>query len=110
MTEYIQVVTTVDSEEEVQGLARALVEKHLAACVQVLGPVKSTYWWEAKIETGQEWQCIAKTRNDLYPQVEQTINQIHSYEVPEILAMPILAGAPGYLDWLDRELKARESA
>ena len=70
---------------------------------QVTGPITSTYRWQGKIETAEEWQCWAKSRRDLYPQIEQAIRRLHPYQVPEILAMPILAGSADYLAWLEAE-------
>lgn len=70
MTEYIEVHTTIDSREAAQKIADALVSQRLAACVQVSGPITSTYWWEGKMEQAQEWVCSAKTRRDLYPRLE----------------------------------------
>lgn len=106
MTPYIQVVTTVASQEEARRMAEHLVQQRLAACVQVSGPVESTYWWQGKIETAAEWLCTIKSRADLYPQLEEAIRQVHSYQTAEILSGPILAGNPAYLDWLDRELRS----
>jgi len=103
MTDYIQVVTTIARREEAEAIARALVEERLAACVQVLGPITSTYRWKGAVETSEEWQCWAKTRRDLYEKIEQAIGRLHSYEVPEIIAVPILAGSEGYLAWLEEE-------
>jgi periplasmic divalent cation tolerance protein len=105
MAEYIQVVTTTTRKADAQAIARALVEQRLAACVQVLGPVTSTYWWEGKVETNHEWQCWIKSRRDLYEQIEQAIRQLHSYAVPEIFAVPIVAGSESFLAWIDDELK-----
>ena len=80
-------------------------EDRLAACVQVLGPINSTYRWQGKIETAQEWQCVAKTRAELFARVEEAIVRLHPYEVPEILAVPIEAASEDYLDWLDSEVR-----
>jgi len=101
----IQVMTTIDSREEAQNIARALVQGRLAGCVQIIGPITSVYWWREQIETDEEWLCIAKSRQELYPQLEKTIRQIHPYDVPEILAMPVVAGNPDYLAWLTNELQ-----
>ena len=90
MPDYIQVVTTTEKQEDAQRIGRALVEGRLAACVQLVGPITSTYRWQGKIETAQEWQCWAKSRRELYDQIEQAIRRIHPYEVPEILAIPDL--------------------
>jgi periplasmic divalent cation tolerance protein len=108
MSDYIQVVTTTERREDAERIARALVEERLAACVQVTGPITSTYRWQGKIETAQEWQCWAKSRGDLYARIEQTIRRLHPYEVPEILAMPIAAGSADYLAWLDAETRKGE--
>ncbi len=104
MSDYIQIVTTAGTRDDAQRIARALVEGRLAACVQVVGPVTSTYRWKGQIETGEEWQCWAKTRQSLYERVEQAIRRLHPYEVPEILALPVLAGNAAYLSWLDEEV------
>jgi periplasmic divalent cation tolerance protein len=105
MNDYIQVVTTTEHREDAERIARTLVEERLAACVQVSGPITSVYRWKGQIETAQEWQCRAKSRRDLYEAIEQAIRRIHPYEVPEIVAMPILAGSAEYLAWLDGEVK-----
>ena len=104
MAEHIQVVTTTQRKQDAETIARELVQQRLAACVQVLGPITSTYRWEGKIETAQEWQCWAKSRRELYEQIERAIRQIHPYEVPEILAVEIVAGSQGYLAWVDEEV------
>ena len=104
MTDYIQIYTTTEKREEAKDIARNVVEKRLAACAQVLGPIASTYWWKGMIEEAEEWMCIMKSRRDLYEKLEATIRSIHPYEEPEILAVPIEAGSQGYLNWLDREL------
>jgi periplasmic divalent cation tolerance protein len=100
MAEFIQVLTTVERREEAERIARSLVEKRLAACVQIVGPIASTYRWKGEVETAEEWQCLVKTRRDLYPQVERGIRLLHSYAVPEIIATPIIAGSADYLAWL----------
>jgi periplasmic divalent cation tolerance protein len=105
MAEHVQVVTTTSSREEAQRIARVLVEERLAACVQVLGPISSTYRWQGAIETSHEWLCVAKSRRELYEEIEKAIRGAHSYQVPEILAVPILAGSVDYLAWLDQEVK-----
>jgi len=102
-TKYYQVVTTCSSEAEARRVARALVELRLAACAQVGGPVNSAYWWQGKIEEGKEWVCTLKCRARDYPKLEAAIKRMHSYSVPEILAMPVESGAPQYLRWLEAE-------
>lgn len=104
MSDPIQVFTTAGSREEADRIAQTLVEQRLAACVQVTGPITSTYRWQGAIETGQEWLCLAKSRADLFPRLEAAIRRVHSYQVPEILAVPVVAGSRDYLAWLDGEL------
>jgi periplasmic divalent cation tolerance protein len=103
MPEFVQVLTTTDARELAETIGRALVERRLAACVQIAGPVKSTYRWRDKIETAEEWQCWIKTTLDRFAAVEQAIREIHSYTVPEIIATPIVAGSADYLKWLGQE-------
>jgi len=100
---YIQVSTTVAKAADARAIARALVTRRLAACVQVSGPITSTYWWRGNIETAREWLCVAKTRRSLYAKVEAAIKELHPYEVPEIVATPITAASAEYLAWLDAE-------
>lgn len=105
MSEHVQVLTTAGSEEEAARIAKALVDEHLAACVQVVGPILSTYRWQGEVEEAREWQCLAKTIRALYPQVEATIRRLHSYDEPEIVATEIVAGSPGYLAWIEENVK-----
>ncbi|TET53521.1 MAG: divalent-cation tolerance protein CutA [Anaerolineales bacterium] len=104
MTEYVQVLTTVGSEEEARTIARTVVEARLAACAQVAGPIASTFWWQGSIESAQEWLCICKSSRTLYERLEAAIKALHPYEVPEILAVPVIAGSADYLAWLASEL------
>ena len=104
MTETVQVVTTIETKSDAQAIARAVVEKRLAACVQIIGPITSTYWWDGEIEAAEEWLCLIKSRADLFEQLEAAIKEVHPYDVPEILAVPVVAGSEDYLGWLDREL------
>ena len=107
MTRYIQVMTTAGNQEDAQEIAEAIVSKRLAACVQVIGPITSTYWWRAKIQTEEEWLCVMKSREDLYDRLQESVRQIHPYEVPEILATPVTLGSRSYLAWLTKELKEK---
>ena len=108
MTEFIEVHTTIDSKEAAQKMAGAIVSKRLAACVQVSGPITSTYWWQGKIEQAEEWVCTAKTQRELYSGLEQAIRATHSYDVPEILAVEVIAGNAAYLDWVAQETGAEK--
>ena len=104
MEEYIQVTTTADTKETAEKIATVLVQKRLAACVQIVGPISSVYWWKGKVEKTNEWLCIVKTRKNLYEAVEASIKANHTHEVPEIIAVPIVEGSKGYISWLDEEL------
>lgn len=105
MTAYIEVHTTIDTKEGAQRMAEALVSQRLAACVQVSGPIISTYWWQGALEQAEEWICTAKTRKELYTVLEQAIRAIHPYDVPEILAVDIISGNVGYLGWVSQETR-----
>jgi len=100
---HIQVLISIDTEEGARVLQRLLVERRVAACVQILGPISSTYWWEGRIEEAQEWLCLAKTLAGQYHRLESLVKDNHPYDVPEILALPILAGNKDYLDWIETE-------
>jgi len=103
MSEFLQIITTTDTKESAKQIAETLVEKKLAACVQISGPIISTYEWKGKIENAEEWYCVIKTRKSLYKEVEESIKALHSYEVPEIIAVSITTGSPDYLKWLEEE-------
>ncbi|MFZ4985641.1 MAG: divalent-cation tolerance protein CutA [Blastocatellia bacterium] len=98
--EAIVVLTTVDADEAGRRLARLLVESRLAACVQILPPMTSVYRWQSRLAETAEWLLLIKTFHRLYPEVERAIRDNHSYQTPEILALPVVAGAPDYLAWL----------
>jgi periplasmic divalent cation tolerance protein len=104
MAAYLQVLTSAGSEEEAERIAAALVERRLAACVQTIGPIASRYRWQGEVETAREWLCLAKTEARRYDELETAIRELHSYEEPEIVATPIVAGSRGYLDWLGASL------
>ena len=105
--EYIQVQTTTEKMEDAQKITRALLERRLAGCVQIVGPIVSSYWWKGKIEMAEEWLCLIKSRQDLFEELEKAIVELHPYETPEIIATPIVAGSRDYLAWLNDELKPR---
>jgi periplasmic divalent cation tolerance protein len=104
MSDYVQVLTTTGSEEEAGRIAALLVERQLAACVQVIGPIVSRYRWQGKVEEGREWQCLVKTTRAGCDAVEAAIREVHSYDEPEIIAIPIVAGSAGYLAWIDENV------
>jgi periplasmic divalent cation tolerance protein len=104
MTNKIVVFNTCGSAEEAEALARKLLEKRLAACVNVLMQVRSYYWWKDKIEDAGEWLLVIKTSRERFEEVRLLLESAHSYELPEVLALPIVEGSPNYLEWLDKEM------
>jgi len=103
--QYLQVQTTTDSRAEAMDLARAAVEARLAACAQVAGPVASTYWWDGGVERAEEWMLILKLPTDRYQELADFLAERHSYDEPEIVATPIVAGSAAYLGWLTEETR-----
>ncbi|HEY6466473.1 MAG TPA: divalent-cation tolerance protein CutA [Candidatus Acidoferrales bacterium] len=102
----IVVLTNCASSKEARRIARALVDKRLAACVNIIAtPVESLYRWKAKVEKAREYSLLIKTKRDCFPAVERTIRELHSYEVPEIIAVPVVAGSREYLAWLEENLR-----
>jgi len=104
MQEFIVVYVTAGSPAEGDRLARALVEERLAACVNRIGPVRSVYRWQGKVEQSEEELLISKTRNSQFAALENRIHELHSYAVPEIIALPIIEGSDGYLRWLGEQV------
>lgn len=99
-SETLVVITTTDSAEAAEALGRGLVEARLAACVQISGPVRSVYRWDGETQVDTEWQCWIKTAADRYPDLAEWIATHHSYDVPEIVALPVVAGSAEYLTWV----------
>ena len=104
MSDLIQVITTVDSKEVADALANELVKLRLAACVQIDGPIGSIYRWKDKIESAEEFRLTVKTRRGVYHEVEQAIRGHHTYDVPEIVAVPVVVASSSYSDWLDDQI------
>ena len=102
MTEFIQLATTVNDEKKANEIASVLMERRVVACVQILGPIKSSCWWKGKIIQTNEWMCLAKARMEDYEKIEDAIKSVHPYVLPEILAFPIF-GEPKYLSWIHEE-------
>jgi periplasmic divalent cation tolerance protein len=105
MDDYIQAYTTTASREEAQKIADALVESQLAGCVQIVGPITSIYRWQGKIERAEEWLCVIKSMRSRYAELERVIAAQHSYDTPEIIAVPVVAGSQAYLQWLDQAVR-----
>ena len=105
MTDRIVVLSACGSAEEAEAIARALLDKRLAACVNVLAGARSLYYWHGAIEEASEWLLLIKSRRGLFDELRGEIERLHSYEVPEVLALTVVDGSPAYLDWMERELK-----
>lgn len=106
MAEILQVVTATNSKKEADGLAQGLVKARLAASAQVDGPIRSTYWWEGKATSAEEWRVTIKTAADRYDELEAFILEQHSYVTPGILATPVARGSEKYLRWIVSETRA----
>ena len=100
MTDKRIVLSTAGSEEEAHKIARHLVEQELAACVNILPRIESIYRWQGKVESSQEWLLLIKTTAEKFPAVRDAIRELHSYELPECVAVSIEDGSPEYLQWL----------
>lgn len=101
MSEAIVVLVTCGSEEEAAKIANSLVEERLAACVNMISPVRSIYRWEGKIWDEKEWMLIIKTQKKRFEELEKKVKSLHSYSVPEIIALPVVEGFASYLKWLE---------
>ena len=102
---FLIVQTTTDSRAEAVELARTAVEARLAACAQVSGPVASTYWWEGAVERAEEWVLALKLPASGYQALADFLARSHSYDEPEIVATPIVAGSEGFLNWIEEETR-----
>jgi len=96
---YVQVTTTIDSRDDAAALARSAVEERLAASAQLIA-VHSTYWWDDEIESADEWMVLFKTTADRFEDLAALINEQHTYDTPEIMATPVVAGSADYLNWV----------
>jgi periplasmic divalent cation tolerance protein len=104
MTEFLQITTTTSTRQDAEEIAAELVSRRLAGCVQVSGPIVSTFRWQGKTETAEEWMCTIKTSRDQFAAIQELLKQIHRYEVPELIATPIVGGSEAYLKWLEEQL------
>lgn len=105
---YVVVLITTPSREEAERIARDLLSKKLAACVNMVSDVKSLFWWEEKIDEANESLLVIKTRLDQMKELIESVKQIHSYTVPEIIALPIITGNTRYLEWINQTIKKPE--
>ena len=104
MTELLQISTSTGTRDVAERIAAELVDRRLAACAQVSGPITSTYRWKGKIENEQEWLCTAKTTGAQLPAIQELLKRLHPYELPELVAVPIVGGSELYLEWLREQL------
>jgi periplasmic divalent cation tolerance protein len=105
MTDKRLVLSTVGSTEEARVVSRALVERQLAACVNIVGPIQSVYRWKDAVEESREYLLVIKTTAAMFPRLRDELKQLHSYEVPECIAIDIEDGIPAYLEWIAESVK-----
>jgi periplasmic divalent cation tolerance protein len=110
MTEARVVITTAGSADEARLIAEALVNRKLAACVNILPRIKSIYRWKGKVEESDEWMLWVKTSRDLFEQVRDAIKELHSYDLPECVCLAIEDGSEEYLGWLGDSVKGTDAA
>ena len=103
-SKFVVVLTTVDKRESAERIAEELVQRRLAACVQVEGPIKSFYRWEGKIESADEFRIVIKTSSDNESEAFALIRNLHDYDTPQIISLPVSGGSEDYLSWVDSEL------
>ena len=103
MDDCVQVTTTTDAEDDARRLATGLVEARLAACAQVIGPITSVYRWDGAVETATEWQVVAKTTRARFADLAAWLGEHHGYDVPELVATPVVDGGAAYLRWIAEE-------
>jgi periplasmic divalent cation tolerance protein len=101
---YIVVFITTKDTEEAEKIAKSLLKQRQAACINIVPTVDSQFWWQDKLDSANESLLIVKTKESLLPKIVKSVKKIHSYEVPEIIALPIVGGSQEYLDWMDNEV------
>ena len=104
MSGCLQITTTLPDRAAADLIAARLVEERLAACAQIAGPIASTYRWQGAVEAASEWYCQLKTTADRAPALRRRLRELHPYEVPEIIAVPIVDGDPDYLRWIEESV------
>ncbi|MER5426608.1 divalent-cation tolerance protein CutA [Streptosporangium roseum] len=103
MHEHIEVRVTASSRDEADRICSAVVGQRLAADCQILAPIESTYWWAGEIRRSEEWLLLMKTTVERFDELARRVRELHSYEVPQIVAVPVVAGTADYLEWIRRE-------
>lgn len=106
MVDYIVILVTAKDKAEAEKISQALLEEKLIACANIVSPIASCFLWQGKIDKAEECLIIMKSRTDLFAQLLQQVKMLHSYEVPEILALPIVLGSADYLAWMQNVLKS----
>ena len=102
--DYIAVLITTENLDEAQRISKALLEHKKVACVNIVPEITSHFWWQGNIDSESEVLLLAKTRTEKFAEIVELVKEIHSYEVPEIIALPVFAGNQDYLKWIDNEL------
>lgn len=108
--DFCQVAVTFDDRAAADELLTKIVNERLAACAQVEGPITSTYWWDGQVETAEEWRVDFKTRTSLLDALTARVTELHSYDTPQIVAVPIVGGLDDYLTWIGAETAAAASS
>ena len=106
MSSYIVVIMTAADKEEALKIVRRLLSERLIACANIVGPVSSLFWWEGKIDEADEFLVFMKSKKKLFKRLSERAKEIHGYQVPEIIALPVMEGLPSYLDWLGASLQS----
>ena len=102
---YSLILSTASSKDEAQHIARALVERKLVACVNIIGPIDSIYRWKGEVESAQEFLMLMKTDSNQFDRVRDAVKSLHSYEVPEVIQVPVENGLPAYLQWISTSIE-----
>lgn len=102
---YIVILITVPNTDEANIIGKTLVERRLVACANIIQRIKSIFWWKERIEESDEALIVAKSKLNLMEEIQETVKEMHSYDVPEIIALPIKSGLPQYCKWIDESVK-----
>ncbi len=108
MTDKVVILVTAGKPAEAKKIARHLIDSRLAACVNILPPIRSVYRWQGKLEDGREYLLLIKTTRDLFIEVKTAVSKLHSYTTPEIICLPIIDGLPEYLQWVSDSVKTAQ--
>ena len=108
MSSFIFVIVATSDRKEAQRIAIPLLDERLIACANIVGPVSSLFWWRGKIEKAEEFFVFMKSKKNLFEKITERVKKLHSYEVPEIISLPITDGETSYIEWLDASLRIGE--